>query len=93
MITQQKISKFIKVNNSLGLHTRPATAIVRILQQRKSSVSFTYNGEMVNARSILSILMLAAERDAQILVSVEGADAIETMDELERGFATCFGEE
>lgn len=87
-----KIVRKIKVKNSLGLHTRPAASIVKILQPRKSSVYFTYKNETINARSIMSILMLAAKKNAQIVVTVEGEDAELTMEHLLVAFDQEFGE-
>ncbi|MES2273864.1 MAG: HPr family phosphocarrier protein [Chlamydiota bacterium] len=87
-----KIIRKVKVKNSLGLHTRPAAAIVKLLQPRKSSVFFFYKNETINARSIMSILMLAAKKNAQIVVTVEGEDAETTMDHLVAAFEQEFGE-
>lgn len=90
---KQKLVQKVKVKNSLGLHARPATVIARVLQVKKSRVFFTYKKEMINARSIMSVLMLAAPRNAQILITVEGDDAQETLDLLVHAFENQFGEE
>lgn len=82
----------VKVKNILGLHTRPAAAIVKLLQLQKSDVSFTYRDETINARSIMSILMLAAKKNAQITITVEGSDAEATMQRLVAAFDREFGE-
>ena len=82
----------VKVKNALGLHTRPAAVIVKLLQPRKSSVSFTYKNETINARSIMSILMLAAKKNTLITVTVEGVDAEATMNHLVQAFDREFGE-
>jgi phosphocarrier protein len=87
-----KIVHKVKVKNSLGLHTRPAAAIVKLLQPRKSSVQFTYKDETINARSIMSILMLAAKKNSTITVTVEGEDAETTMAYILRAFEEEFGE-
>ncbi len=87
-----KIVRKIKVKNSLGLHTRPAAAIVKLLQPRKSSVHFTHKNETINARSIMSILMLAAKKNAVLEVTVEGEDAEATMQHLLTAFDMEFGE-
>lgn len=87
-----KLVQKVKVKNSLGLHTRPAATIVKILQPRKSAVYFTYKSETINARSIMSILMLAAKKNAQIIITVEGEDAKDTMDHLILAFEREFGE-
>ncbi len=87
-----KIVRKLKVKNPLGLHTRPAAAIVKLLQPRKSSVHFTYKNETINARSIMSILMLAAKKNAQITVTIEGEDAEQTFEHLFNAFEMEFGE-
>jgi phosphocarrier protein HPr len=87
-----KIVRKIKVKNSLGIHTRPAASIVKLLQPRKSSVFFTHKNETINARSIMSILMLAARKNAVLEVTVEGEDAELTMQQLITAFDMEFGE-
>lgn len=90
-----KLVTKVKVKNGLGLHTRPATAIVKLLQGRPGDVYFTYRGETINARSILSILMLAAKKNSKITVTVEGDQENEvnqTMQAVLEGFETGFGE-
>lgn len=87
-----KVTCKVKVKNALGLHTRPAAAIVKLLQPRKSMVTFTYKSETINARSIMSILMLAAKKNAQIVITVDGEDAEATMAYLVSAFEREFGE-
>jgi len=87
-----KLTRKIRVKNSLGLHTRPATAIVKLLQNSKSSVKLTYKRDTINAKSILSILMLAVQKNANITLTIEGEDAETTMDQLANAFDSCFGE-
>ena len=87
-----KLVHKVKVKNALGLHTRPAAAIVKLLQLRKSSVLFTYKDETINARSIMSILMLAARKNALITVTIEGDEAEVTLEQLIRAFDEQFGE-
>ncbi len=87
-----KLTSKVKVKNPLGLHTRPAAAIVKMLQPLKSSVSFTYKNETINARSIMSILMLAARKNSQIVITTEGDDAEAAMRVMVRAFEEQFGE-
>lgn len=87
-----KIVHKVKVKNKMGLHTRPATEIVKMLQNTRSYVHFTYKHETVNAKSILSILMLAAKKNSSITITIDGEDANSTMDMLVRGFEQHFGE-
>ncbi|MBS4163719.1 Phosphocarrier protein HPr [Candidatus Protochlamydia amoebophila] len=92
---QGKIVKLVckvQVKNSMGLHTRPATTIVKLLQNCKSDVYFTHKQETINAKSILSILMLAARKNSKITIAVEGEDANDTMDKLIEAFESQFGE-
>jgi len=87
-----KFIQKIKVKNKLGLHTRPATSIVKMLQNCQSDVHFVCKNEVINAKSILSILMLAAKKNTAITIQVEGVDAEEVGVKLVEGFETCFGE-
>jgi len=83
---------YVRVKNCLGLHTRPASSIVKLLQGCKSDVSFTYKRETVNARSILGILTLAVGMNSQLTITVEGVDAEETMRKLVNAFENRFEE-
>ena len=87
-----KLTRKVKVKNALGLHTRPAAAIVKLLQPKKSSVLFVSRNETINARSIMSILMLAASKNTSIEIIVEGIDAEITMEQLVAAFEHEFGE-
>jgi len=87
-----KLTKKLLVKNRLGLHTRPATTIVKLVQNCKSDVAFTCRKETVNAKSILSILMLAAKKSSRITVTVDGEDAELIMEKLVFAFENEFGE-
>lgn len=87
-----KLLRKVRVKNTLGLHARPATVIAKLLQGATSNVSFTYRKETINAKSIMSILMLAATKNSLITVVVEGEDAKETMQKIVDAFETHFGE-
>ena len=82
----------VQVRNRMGLHTRPATTIVKLLQNCRSDVYFTHKQETVNAKSILSILMLAATKNSKITIMVDGEDADHTMEKLVEAFENQFGE-
>lgn len=91
-LQKAKLVNKVLVKNPMGLHTRPATAIVKLLMSCKSDVQFTYKKETVNAKSILSILMLAAKQNSRITITVEGEDAVDTMEKLVKVFENQFGE-
>ena len=90
---EEKVEANVKVKNKLGLHVRPATHIARILQKRKAKVTLTYKGQSVNARSIMSIMILAAPKNAQLKIEVEGSDASATLKDLLSAFHRKFGED
>lgn len=87
-----KLVNKVKIQNALGIHTRPATVIVKLLQNCRSNVTFTHKKETINAKSILSILMLAAKKNTMITITVDGEDASEVMDSLVHAFENKFGE-
>lgn len=70
------------VLNDRGLHTRPSTEIVKCLARFKCDISLTYKKTTVNARSLLGILMLAAERGSKIGIIARGSDAKEAVSAL-----------
>lgn len=91
-MNKTKVVHKIQIKNPMGLHTRPATIIVKLLQNCKSDVSFTYKRMTVNAKSILSLLMLAAKKNSRITITVDGEDASETLEKLVAAFDSQFGE-
>jgi phosphocarrier protein HPr len=87
-----KLLRKVRIKNALGLHARPATVIAKLLQSTSSAVSFTYRKETINAKSIMSILMLAATKNSLITIVVDGEDANETMQRIVDAFENQFGE-
>lgn len=77
----------------MGLHTRPATVIVKLLQNYKCSVHFKCRKETINAKSILNILILAAQKNSKITIIAEGIDAEEATAKLVEAFENEFGEQ
>ena len=89
----KKVIHKLKVKNAQGLHARPAAMIAKLLQGSKSQVTISYRQETINARSIMSILMLAIKKNSLITLTVEGDDAEETLNKLVSAFETQFGEQ
>ena len=75
MIQKEKIVETFAVLNEKGLHTRPATELVKCASSYKSHITLHFQDLSVNAKSLLGILMLAAARGAKIKVEAEGEDA------------------
>ncbi len=88
-----KVISKVQVKNKMGLHTRPATTIVKLLQNYKCNVHFKCRKETINAKSILNILILAAQKNSKITIIAEGIDAKEATAKLVEAFENEFGEQ
>jgi len=83
----------VKVVNRLGLHARPATAVADLAQQFKSTVVLRRDGEEIDGKSIMQIMLLAATQGVELEVVACGEDAQEACDALCDLFARGFDEE
>ncbi len=88
------IEQRVVVTNRLGLHARAAALLVRTASCFQSALRLErYDGTAAaDAKSILSVLMLAAARGTELRVTAEGADEGNAMSALSRLFADGFGE-
>ena len=68
------IKEDIEVKNKLGIHARPAAMIAQEAGKFKSQIFITKDGMEINAKSIMGIMMLAAERGSTITLQITGAD-------------------
>lgn len=82
----------IKVVNPLGLHARAAACLVRLAGKSNSDVRLFRSGSSADAKSILSILALAAAKGTSLRIEIDGADELETLRKIEELFADGFGE-
>lgn len=84
----------ILVSNRLGLHARAAAQLVRLAAKFKSSVTLFRADRNVfaNAKSILSVLALAAGKGTELSITVDGEDEEAALNEIEVLFANGFGE-
>ena len=84
----------ILVINRLGLHARAAAQLVRVAAKFKSGVTLFRADRNVfaNAKSILSVLALAASKGTELSITVEGEDEETALMEIELLFANGFGE-
>ena len=73
------VSKELKVSNEAGIHARPAAAVVEVCGRFQSRITFVKDGIHANAKSIMNIMLLAAEFGAEILVEAEGPDEVEAL--------------
>ena len=90
---EEKIEKDITIVNRLGLHARPAAMFVRIASRYRCEVWVAKEGEEVNGKSIMGLMMLAAGQGSKLHVRCEGADASRAMHELEELIKCKFNED
>ena len=88
-----KIEKEITIINRLGLHARPAAAFVRISSRYRSEVWVEKEGEQINGKSIMGLMMLAAGQGSKLIIRCEGPDAEKAMEDLEALIQQKFDEE
>ena len=89
----QKIEKEITIINRLGLHARPAAMFVRIASRFRSEVWVAKEGEQINGKSIMGLMMLAAGQGSKLTIKCEGPDADKVMEELEGLIQQKFNED
>jgi phosphocarrier protein len=82
----------VQILNKNGLHARPAAEIVKIAVKFQSEVTLVRDGMEVNGKSIMGVMMLAAECGATLVLRAEGSDAEEAIDALAALILTKFGE-
>jgi phosphocarrier protein HPr len=75
--------KFI-IQNEQGLHARPAAIFVQIANKYESDIVVKKDRQEVNGKSIMGLLTLAAEKGAKLYIKVNGPDAKEAIQELEK---------
>lgn len=89
----QKVEKDVAVTNRLGLHARPAAMFVRIASRYRSDVWVSKEGEEVNGKSIMGLMMLAAGKGSILHIRCEGTDADKALEELEQLIKSNFNED
>jgi phosphocarrier protein HPr len=81
-----------RIVNKLGIHARPAAEIVKTAGKFKSSITIVRDDLEVNAKSIMGVMMLAAEFGSTIVLRAIGDDADAALDALAAVIANKFGE-
>jgi phosphocarrier protein len=75
--------KDVTVTNKLGIHARPASKFVRIASRYQSEILVEKDGDTVNGKSIMGLMMLAAGPGSRIKLVADGEDAEQALSELE----------
>lgn len=86
-----ELTRDVRVVFRHGLHIRPATELVRLARSFRSSLRISFGGETVDARSLMSVLLLAAHRESVLTFTAQGDDAAEALRKIEELFSHRFG--
>ena len=89
----EKIEKELTIVNRLGLHARPAAMFVRIASRHRSEIWVSKEGEEVNGKSIMGLMMLAAGQGSTLRIRCDGLDADKALEELEALIKAGFNED
>ena len=82
----------VQIVNKNGLHARPAAEIVKLAAKFKADITIVKDDLDVNGKSIMGVMMLAAEHGSTILFRAEGPDADAALDALATLVSNKFGE-
>ena len=92
---EEQIERRVEIVNPLGFHARPAAEFVRLAGSFDAELWLEKDGVEVNAKSIMGVLMLAAEMGSQLVIRAEGDDAEDALaalgDLIARGFEETTG--
>ncbi len=89
----QKCASDVVIENRNGLHARPAAMFVKISSRYRAEVWVEKDGERVNGKSIMGLMMLAAGKGSKLRILAEGSDADKVVAEIKNLVETRFGEE
>jgi phosphocarrier protein len=87
------VEREIQVTNKLGLHARPAAMLVQAASKFRSEIRLKKDDVEADAKSILSVMMLAAEAGSLVTIKAEGEDEQQAVETLTKMFEEKFGEE
>ena len=91
-MTAPVVEREAKIVNPLGLHARPAAQLVRLAATFGSEIFFSKDGVEVNGKSIMGVMMLAAECGSSIIIRAAGFDADAAVQAIVELISTGFGE-
>ena len=86
------VEQSVQIINKNGLHARPAAEMVKAAAKFKSDITIVRDDIEVNGKSIMGVMMLAAECGSSILLRASGPDAQEAVSALASLVASRFGE-
>jgi phosphocarrier protein HPr len=86
------VERRVTIVNAHGIHARPAAEIVKLAARFTSSIVLEKEGLEVNGKSIMGVMMLAAECDSEVLIRADGDDAGDAVEALAALIGGHFGE-
>ncbi len=86
------IERTVTITNELGLHARPAAQFVRLAATFSAEIELVRDGVAINGKSIMGVMMLAAECGAEVRIRAEGSDAEAAVAALSAMIEGGFGE-
>lgn len=86
------ITNTLTIINKLGLHARAAAKFANTAARFSSQIKVGLNGKLVDAKSVMSLMLLAANQGTQIQLEVDGADEEDAMAAIEQLINDYFGE-
>ncbi len=86
------MQRTVTVKNKLGLHARPSALVVKAATKYRSDFHITKDGMEINGKSIMGVMMLAAECGSVLELKAEGVDEQYLLDEIEELIESGFGE-
>src|SRR4051795_1728733 len=91
--TEPTMARELTIQNRLGLHARPSAMFVKVCSRFKCDIWVEKDGEQVNGKSIMGLMMLAAGQGSKLQVTCEGADAQKALAEIEAVIQRKFDED
>ena len=82
----------VKIVNKAGMHTRPASMLVKIASKYRSEFFIIKEGFRINGKSIIGVMTLAAEQGSEVTLQFEGDDEEKACKEVVKFFEDGFGE-
>jgi phosphocarrier protein len=89
----KELSKDLVVSNKLGVHARPAAMFVKVANRFECDIFVEKDGEVVNGKSIMGLMMLAAGPGSRLRIRAAGNDAAQAIGEIEALLKRKFDED
>ena len=92
-MSAKAVTKEMQVTNKLGIHARPAAMFVKVANRFRCDIFVEKDGEKVNGKSIMGLMMLAAGPGSKLTIHAEGHDAGPALAEIEELIRRKFDED